>query len=117
MSASPFTKPKITECGTNRINLPSFKKPAPICRNPAKTTVAKIYSTPCDCDNWIKTTATAPVAPEIIPGRPPNIEVTNPITNAAYKPTSGDKPAIKAKATASGIKAIATVSPDKTSVL
>ncbi len=63
------------------------------------------------------TTAMAPVAPEIIPGLPPKMAVTIPIIKAAYKPVSGDNPAISAKATASGTRAIATVSPDKTSVL
>ena len=64
-----------------------------------------------------KTTATAPVAPEIIPGLPPKIEVTNPITKAAYNPVSGENPAIIAKAIASGTNAKATVNPDKISVL
>ncbi len=64
-----------------------------------------------------KITAMAPVAPEIIAGRPPRIEVTKPITNAAYRPVSGEKPAIIAKAIASGTNAKATVSPDKISVL
>jgi hypothetical protein len=59
----------------------------------------------------------APVAPDIIPGLPPNIDVMNPIMKAAYNPVKGDNPAIKAKATASGIKAIATVNPDRISVL
>ena len=63
------------------------------------------------------TTATAPVAPEIIPGLPPRTEVTSPITNAAYNPVKGDKPAIRANAMASGTKANATVNPDRTSVL
>ena len=63
------------------------------------------------------TTAMAPVAPEIIPGRPPKIEVTNPIIKAPYKPTMGDMPATKAKATASGTSAKATVIPDKRSFL
>lgn len=40
-----------------------------------------------------------------------------PIIKAAYKPVKGGKPAIIAKATASGIKAIATVKPERTSVL
>jgi hypothetical protein len=57
----------------------------------------------------------APVAPEIIPGRPPNIEVTSPIIKAPYKPTIGDIPATKAKATASGTKAKATVNPERIS--
>ena len=64
---------------------------------------------------WTITTAIAPVAPEIIPGRPPKIEVTKPIIKAPYKPTIGEIPATKAKATASGTKAKATVSPDKMS--
>ena len=36
---------------------------------------------------------------------------------APYKPTTGETPATKAKATASGTKAKATVNPDKTSSL
>lgn len=57
----------------------------------------------------------APVAPEIIPGLPPKIAVTIPIMKAPYSPTSGSIPAIKAKATASGTSASATVKPDKMS--
>ena len=61
------------------------------------------------------TTAIAPVAPEIIPGLPPNTAVTSPIIKAPYSPIRGSIPAIKAKATASGTKAKATVRPDKIS--
>ena len=61
------------------------------------------------------TTAKAPVAPLIIPGRPPNTAVINPTIKAAYKPTNGSTPATKAKATASGTKANATVNPLKIS--
>jgi hypothetical protein len=61
------------------------------------------------------TTAKAPVAPEIIPGLPPNTEVIRPTIKAAYNPTRGSTPATKAKATASGTRARATVIPDKTS--
>ena len=61
------------------------------------------------------TTAKAPVAPDIIPGRPPKIAVIKPIINAPYKPTIGEIPATKAKATASGTRARATVIPDKRS--
>ena len=61
------------------------------------------------------TTAKAPVAPEIIPGLPPKTAVTKPIINAPYKPIIGDIPATKAKATASGTKAKATVKPDNIS--
>ena len=63
------------------------------------------------------TTAMAPVAPEIIPGRPPITAVTKPIINAPYSPTKGSMPAIKAKAIASGTRAKATVKPDKISFL
>jgi len=63
------------------------------------------------------TIAIAPVAPEIIPGRPPKTEVISPMLNAAYKPVNGFKPATKANATASGTRAKATVSPDKISVV
>lgn len=64
-----------------------------------------------------KITATAPVAPEIIPGRPPNIDVIKARTKAAYNPVNGENPGIKAKAIASGTKAKATVNPERISVL
>src|SRR5690606_41240773 len=63
------------------------------------------------------TTTTAPVASDIMPGLPPKMDVTKPMTKAAYNPTNGDRPAIKAKAMASGTKAMATVSPERISVL
>ena len=55
------------------------------------------------------------MAPEIIPGLPPKIEVIKPTINAAYKPTKGSTPATKAKATASGTNANATVIPERIS--
>ena len=61
------------------------------------------------------TTANAPVAPEIIPGRPPMTAVIKPTINAAYRPTKGSTPATKAKATASGTNARATVRPESMS--
>ncbi len=78
-------------------------------------TVAKMYSGPSTAASDAMTTAMAPVAPLIMPGRPPKTLATNPTTKAAYKPVSGLNPAIKAKATASGIKAMATVNPLSTS--
>jgi len=99
------------------MSFPNRNKPAPICNNPANITVAKTYSTPWLITRLTITIATAPVAPEIMPGLPPKIEVTNPITKAAYNPVNGSKPAIIAKATASGTNAKATVNPDKTSFL
>ena len=44
------------------------------------------------------TTASAPVAPKIMPGLPPNKAVTNPAMRAAYSPTSGATPATEANA-------------------
>ena len=63
------------------------------------------------------TTASAPVAPDIMPGLPPRMAVTNPTIKAAYKPDKGVTPATNAKAIASGTKAKATVKPDKISIL
>ena len=57
------------------------------------------------------TTATAPVAPLIMPGLPPSKLAVSPTTNAAYSPVKGLRPAIKANATASGMRAMATVNP------
>ena len=48
---------------------------------------------------------------------PPKIAVTNPTIKAAYNPESGVTPATNAKAIASGTSAIATVKPDKISIL
>lgn len=62
-------------------------------------------------------TATAPVAPEIMPGRPPKIAVIRPIRKAAYRPIVGSTWATKEKAMASGIRASATVSPERMSFL
>lgn len=115
--AKPFTNPKITGCGTRRISFPNLRIPAANWITPARITVAKMYSMPCDFTSVTNTTATAPVAPEIIPGRPPKMEVTIPIMNAAYNPVNGDSPAMSAKAIASGTKANATVNPERISVL
>ena len=49
--------------------------------------------------------AIAPVAAEIMPGRPPTKAMMTAIQNDAYKPTIGSTPAIMEKAMASGIKA------------
>jgi hypothetical protein len=46
MTASPFTKPNITGCGTRRINLPSLKMPIRICKIPVSATAANTYSKP-----------------------------------------------------------------------
>jgi hypothetical protein len=63
------------------------------------------------------TTAIAPVAPEIIPGRPPKRAVIKPMKNAEYKPIRGETPATNAKAIASGTRASDTVTPERKSFL
>ena len=115
--AKPFTKPSITGWGTILINFPNLKIPARNCKIPISITVANKYWTPCSDTNETITTANAPVAPEIIPGLPPKIAVTNPTIKAAYKPERGATPATKANAIASGTRAIATVNPDRISIL
>jgi len=57
------------------------------------------------------------IAPEIMPGRPPNSEMVRLTMKAAYSPTSGCTCATSAKAMASGTSASATVSPLNISVL
>lgn len=61
--------------------------------------------------------AIAPVAAEIRPGRPPTKAVTTAIMNEAYSPTFGSTPAMIEKAIASGISAKATRIPANMSVL
>ena len=109
--ARPLTKPIITGNGTIRMNLPSLNSPKVICSKPISTTVANRYSTPWVTTSATITTASAPVAPEIMPGRPPKAAVMRPMMNAAYRPTSGCTCATKAKAMASGTSASATVRP------
>ena len=55
--------------------------------------------------------AIAPVAAEIMPGRPPAKAITMAMQKEAYRPTFGSTPAMMEKAMASGIKARATTSP------
>jgi hypothetical protein len=62
------------------------------------------------------TTAIAPVAPEIIPGLPQKIEVIRPTKNAACRPTIGSTFATNENAIASGMRARATVKPERISV-
>lgn len=59
--------------------------------------------------------AIAPVAAEIIPGRPPMIAVTTAMLNDVYSPTSGSTPAMMENAIDSGISASATTVPAKMS--
>ncbi len=85
--ASPLTKPSITGCGTSRMNLPQRMMPTKIWIAPIRITVRNRYCTPtpggCAATSETMTTASAPVAPEIIPGRPPISAVMSPTMNAA----------------------------------
>nr|AAM08066.1 hypothetical protein [Providencia rettgeri] len=61
--------------------------------------------------------AIAPVAAEIMPGRPPTNAITTAIQNEAYRPTLGSTPAIIENAIASGMSANATTIPANRSPL
>ena len=59
----------------------------------------------------IMTSAIAPVAADIIAGRPPANAVTTAMQKDAYRPTFGSTPVIMENAMASGIRASATTVP------
>jgi len=61
------------------------------------------------------TSAMAPVAALIMPGRPPTKAITTAMQKLAYRPTLGSTPAMMEKAMASGISARATTRPASTS--
>src|SRR5690625_7605235 len=61
------------------------------------------------------TRAIAPVAAEIIAGRPPRKAMDTAMMKEAYNPTRGSTPAMRENAIASGIRAKATTRPDSTS--
>jgi len=100
-----------------RMNLPQRIMPKKICKIPMSTTVANRYSTPCVTTRDTITTASAPVAPEIMPGRPPKTAVMMPTMKAAERPTRGSTCATNEKATAHGNSARATVRPESNSTL
>ena len=113
--ASALTKPTTTERETKRIRVLSRSAPAMICSTPARMVAASRYSRPWSRTRSTITSAIAPVAAEIMPGRPPAIAVTTAMQNEAYRPTRGSTPAMMEKAMASGISASATSTPDSTS--
>ena len=76
---------------------------------------ANKYCRPCSLTSVTINKAIAPVAAEIIPGRPPTKAITTAIQNEAYSPTLGSTPAMMEKAIASGIRAKATTIPARTS--
>mmetsp|Transcript_16448 Transcript_16448/g.41746 ORF Transcript_16448/g.41746 Transcript_16448/m.41746 type:complete len:203 (+) Transcript_16448:1050-1658(+) len=113
--ARPFTKPSMAGCGTRRMSLPRRSTPKTSCRPPAIAMQAKRYSGPWLATREPVTTAVAPAAPEIMPGLPPSSAVTAHMRIAPCRPTSGCTPATKVKASASGTRASATVTPASTS--
>ena len=115
MMASALTKPVTTDRETKRIKLPNFSAPAMICSTPVKMVAGSRYSSPWSRTSATSSTAMAPVAAEIIPGRPPTKAMTTAIQKDAYSPTFGSTPAIMEKAIASGMRASATTVPAITS--
>ena len=83
--------------------------------SPVRTVAANKYCNPCSFTRVTISRAIAPVAADIIPGRPPVKAMITAIENEAYKPTLGSTPAMIENAMASGISASATTSPAKTS--
>src|SRR5699024_10696598 len=76
---------------------------------------ANRYWRPWSLTKDTTTKGMAPVAAEIMPGRPPANAIMVAILKEAYKPTLGSTPAIIEKAIATGITAKATKSPEITS--
>ena len=113
--ASALTKPTTTERETKRISMFSRSAAASSCSSPARMVAANRYCRPWSRTRSTITSAIAPVAAEIMPGRPPAIEVTTAMQNEAYSPTLGSTPAMIENAIASGIRASATSRPDSTS--
>ncbi len=99
------------------MNLPSRNSPISTWIRPIKITARNSYSTPSRTTRLTMTTATEPVAPEIMPGLPPTRLVTSQIANANPMPTSGLMWASSAKATTSGTRASAVVRPASISSL
>jgi hypothetical protein len=114
--ASALTKPTITDRGMNRMSFATPASPSPTWMTPARITVATRYSSPCACTRGAVTSATDPVAAEIIAGRPPTNAIVTAIVNEANSPTRGSTPATIENAIASGISARATTRPASTSM-
>lgn len=85
--ASTLTKPVMTDRETNRISTPSLSNPAMICSRPVSTVAATRYCNPCCLTSNTITSAMAPVAAEIMPGRPPVKAITTAMQKDAYRPT------------------------------
>ena len=111
-----MTKPVITERGTKRISLATPSDPSRIWIAPARIVAASRYSTPCSLTSETTTRAIAPVAAEIIAGRPPVKAIATAIVNEAKRPTRGSTPAMIENEIASGISASATTKPASSSI-
>ena len=81
--ASAFTKPVMTERETKRISRSKRRRPPMNWITPIRTVAAKRSSRPCSRTSGTTSTATAAVAAEIIPGRPPTSEMITAIENEA----------------------------------
>mmetsp|Transcript_18999 Transcript_18999/g.48995 ORF Transcript_18999/g.48995 Transcript_18999/m.48995 type:complete len:262 (+) Transcript_18999:1158-1943(+) len=123
--ARPLQKPAITLSGIRVMYLaPPTSHSAPIS-TPAKMTDGKTSSMPSPLPptvegggmNVAMIAANAPVAPLIMPGRPPSAAQMSPTIQAACSATGGRTWAKKANATDSGTWANVMVMPSKTSVL
>lgn len=83
MMAREFTKPVMTGWGTNVIKRPNLSAPINHCKIPVKIVAAYKYSIPCIATSGPINDAMAPVAAEIMPGRPPKNEMLTAITKDA----------------------------------
>ncbi len=81
--ARALTKPVTTERDTNRITVASLNTPNRICSTPVSTVAASKYCRPWSRTRVTINSAMAPVAAEIIPGRPPVNAVTTAIQKEA----------------------------------
>src|SRR5690606_38718850 len=114
--ARELTNPTITDRGANRISRATPRLPRMIWKSPPTMTVAIRYPSPCSRASGATTRAMAPVAAEIMAGRPPTNAIVTAMVNEANSPTLGSTPAMIENEIASGISASATTRPDSTSV-
>lgn len=123
-TARPFTKPTMTDPGMRVMYFEPPTSQNPPMSTPAQITEGKRSSTPSPLPPGVvgsgmkvaMMAAKAPVAPLIIPGRPPSTPQMRPTTQAECSAMGGRTFARKANATDSGICAKAMMSPSRTSV-
>lgn len=115
--ASQFKKPKTTDWGIKEVNFQTFKNQRANWIIQIKTTVANKYSSQYVAISGAKTMEIAAVDELIIQGLQVKIAATKAIIKAVWRLRSGVTQATKAKATASGIRASATVIQAKESFL